>query len=126
MVLKKNIIKGISALCVILACFSCKKDNQLIDPTGESDKTIQNTSGTLGYNEEFEVWQVRHHIPGTHDSVDYYLITEMPDKKFTFEEGKQVSVSGFCYRIPRLILADKGIFYTAGVECYYIKVTDIK
>ena len=126
MIFKKNIIKGIFALCVILACFSCKKDNLLIDLTGESDKTIKNTPGTLGYSEDFKMWRVRHSIPGTIDSVDIYLITEMPDRKFTFEEGKQVSVSGFCYRISSQVLADKGIEYPAGIECFYIKVTDIK
>ena len=123
----KKVFKIITALCVILACVSCQKqDNILIDLTGESDKVVKNTSGTLYHNKELKKWAVRVYFPGTIDSVDNYIITEMPDTKFTFVEGKQVSVSGFCYHIQSQILADKGIYYPAGTEYYYIKVTDLK
>ena len=123
---KKNIIIGISVLCVIFLWFSCHKDKLLIDLSGEPDKVIENTSGTLSYSKEFKSWKVINPIPGTHDSIDVYLIVEMHDRKFPFEEGKQVLVSGLCYSIPYSILVDKGIEYPAGVECYYIKVTDLK
>ena len=117
-------------LCIILACTSCKKDDLLIDIKGEPDKVIEDVSGTLYYNKYFKMWEVRHFIPGTIDSVDLYLIAKMPYKKFKFEEGGQVFVSGLCYEIPHQILfdKDKGIysFYPAGVDFFYIKVTDLK
>ena len=102
---------------------SCEKF--LIDLSGEPDKVIENVLGALYYHKELKAWYVRHSIPGSIDSVDSYLIAEMPVRKFPFEEGKQVVISGFCYRIPDRILANKGVEYPAGEEYYYIKVTSI-
>ena len=97
----------------------------LVDLTRAPDKLIENTSGSLFYNKDLKRWAVRHSISGTIDSVDIYLIVESHDSMFAFEAGKQVFISGFCYRIPDRILADKKIFYPAGTECYYIKVTNL-
>ena len=143
----KKILKSISALCVICACFSCQSDEfsdefqdesqsgfsdeskneflKYIDMK-EPDMVIKNTSGTLFFHKELKMWYVSRPFPGTNDSHDNYLIAEKPNKNFLFEEGKQVSVSGFCYYIPRLILMDIDYFYPAGTEYYYIKVTDLK
>ena len=105
---------------------SCEKETKefLIDLSGEPDKVIENVPGTMFYHKELKAWYVRHSIPGSIDSVDNYLIAEMPVGQFPFEEGKQVVISGFCYRIPDRILADKGIDYPAGIEYYYIKVSN--
>ena len=131
-----NKIKYMTALCAITVCLSCQNANNEIDMDfndididlpEKPDKVIENTPGILYYrNDFFKGWYVKNSIPGTHDSIENYLIAEIPDKKFCFEEGKQVSVSGFCYEIPRFILFDKGIIYPAGIEFYYIKVTNIK
>ena len=122
------------ALCVILLCFSCKKDDIvpiLIDITGEPDMVIENVTGRLYYNKDFKMWLVNYGIPGTHDSVDHYVIVEMPDGKFSFEEGKKATVSGLCYKIPNSVYFDflekrYGVVrYVAGTTYYYIKVTDL-
>ena len=116
------------ALCVMLAYFSCKKDNGfIIDITGEPDRVIENVSGILCYNNAFKTWMVSYHIPGTIDSVEEYVIAEMPESKFPFEEGKQVTVSGYCYKIPKDIVVEKnkGMDFIAGTTHYYIKVTDL-
>jgi hypothetical protein len=77
-------------------------------------------------NLEFKGWAVRHSIPGSIDSVDFYLIIEMHSNNFRFEHRKEVLVSGYCYHIPKDKLRKKGIEYPAGTEWYYILVTDIK
>ena len=122
----KMIIKSIFVLCVIFACSSSPKDELLTDLSCEPDKVIKNITGTLYYDNAFKLWSVSNPIPGTHDSVEIYKIVEMPNMKFPLEEGKQVSISGFCYLIPYRILFDKGLEYPAGIEIYYIKVTDLK
>ena len=50
---KKNTIKGISALCVILACFSCQKENN-----GEGPISLEGTTWKLAgivENKKFKV-----------------------------------------------------------------------
>jgi len=121
----KKIFKETTVLCALLACFSCQKEETLIGLTGKPDKVIENVSGRLSYLKELEIWVVTYYIPETIDSAESYLIVKMPDRKFPFEESKQVLVSGSCYKIPRQRLADKGIFYPAGEEYYYIKVTKL-
>jgi len=130
----KKLIKRITVLCALLACFSCQKevflidiiDTFLIELSGKPDKVIKNTHGNLYYDPVLNVWGIIYGIPGTHDSADIYIIAKMPDRKFSFEERKEVMVSGSCYRIPWQKLAEKGRELLAGTECYYIEVTNIK
>ena len=122
-----KLIKHMTALCAIITCFSCQKDKPLIDLSGEPDKVIENAPGTLHYNKDVKGWYISNSIPGTIDSMDNYLIAEMPDKKFPFEEGKQVLFSGFCYHVPRYIFDyNRDIYGLGGVEWYYIKITYLK
>ena len=133
----------ILVLCIILTCFSCKKDDEdayetiLIDITGEPDKVIENVTGTLYYDKAFKMWEVYDHFLDT-IYAGVYLIVEMPDSNFSFNEGKEVTVSGLCYEIPLDIYLDfrskrnsgKGyIQYSllaAPTKHFYIKVTDLK
>jgi hypothetical protein len=45
------------------------------DVTGESTH-VTDLSGTLSYYPDYQMWGVRHTIPGTIDSVDLYLIKD--------------------------------------------------
>jgi hypothetical protein len=110
------------ALCILLGCFSCKK-HLLIDITGEPDKVIQDASGKLYYHKKLKMWYVEHAVPGSIDSADCYLITNLPS---TFKEGKSVSISGLCYYIPHNLYPHVYYGQTAGVNFFYIKVTNIK
>ena len=133
---KNILILQIIALSFIFSFYSCNSDEKtgnqddsfnfedyisLTDP----DKVIENESGTLCYYKELNTWAISVYIPATIDCMDIYFVVGIHDVKFLFEEGKDVSISGFCYRIPRSILSDNGIVYPAGVECYCIKVTDL-
>ena len=128
--MKKN--KNMAALCVIIIIFiSCKNDMDFkaldIDLSEKPDKVIENTPGRLFYSKDIKGWYISSRIPGTIDSIDSYIIAEIPDKKFSFEEGKQVSVSGFCYHIPRdKFDYNKDLYGLGGVEWYYIKITYLK
>ena len=136
----KNVFKLISVLCVIFSCISCQSNDLTITDEFQTtdevleyiamttpDKVIENTPGILNYHKEIKMWSISHSIAGTIDSVDKYLIAEMPNNKFSFEEGKQVTVSGFCYKIPTDILLDfainKDMVFPAGTELYYIKIS---
>ena len=121
-------IKYMLAFCALTVCFSCQNANNDIN-IDLPDKVIKNMPGTLRYNkdeEEIKGWYISSPIPGTIDSIDCYLIAEISDKEIQFEEGKQVLVSGFCYHIPGHIFADKDLYGLAGLEWYYIKITDLK
>ena len=125
----KNICKIISALYLILACFACEK--LLVDISGEPDMVVENRLGLLHFfDDDYKKWGVRYHYPDTHDNVDWYIIVDMNDRNFPFSELKEdwteVSVSGFCYRIPDNILHEKGIPLLGGMKHYYIKVTELK
>ena len=120
-----------TVLYAIITCFSCNSIDMdfksiEIDLPDTPDKVIENTSGTLYYGKNVKGWYISSSIQGTIDSKDCYLITEIPDKKFQFVDGKQVLVSGFCYHIPWDAFADKDIYGLGGLEWYYIKVTDLK
>ena len=107
------------ALCVILLCVSCKKDEK-------PDKVIENVSGTLHYREEFKMWYVIYGIPGSVDAHEIYFILKMPGIKFPFEEYKQVTISGYCYKVPESDLEKISHDFLMGTEYYYIKITDLK
>ena len=112
-----------AALFAFSACLSCKD----IDLPEKPDKVIENAPGTLYYSKDIKRWCIRRPFPGTIDSVDNYIIVKIPDKKFHFEEGKEVFVSGFCYYIPfDEFKYNKDLYGLGGLEWYYIKVTDIK
>ena len=124
--------KGILiVLCVILLCFSCKKDkivfgNNITEPP---DKEIENISGQLYYFKEFRMWQIIYSVPETEDSQEAYLIIEMPDSNFPFKEkeNEQVTISGYCYKVPQSDIDKSGMkYHIAGLTYYYIKVTDLK
>ena len=128
----KNVIICISILFIILSCFSCNnEDIDLIDEyhkqitTTNPDKIIGYTIGTLHYSEEAKMWVVFHHTSGTQDSVDQYLIVEMPDSELVFEEGKEVIVRGFCYRVSPHLLKTTARYSMAETAFYFIKVFDI-
>jgi hypothetical protein len=101
----------------------CEEEDSITDK--DPDKIIESTSGVLHYHEGMKMWSVHHVIPGTIDSVEIYLMTEIPDVKFSFDEGKQVSLSGSCYKIAPQELLDLAIAAPAGTELYYIKVTNL-
>ena len=138
MILIKKTIKSIAVLCVIIVGFSCQseEDFSVIDEyqthiatTTEPYKIIKNMPGILYYHKQLQVWSVSHFIDGTIDSADNYLIVDMPEVAFSFEEGKEVSVSGPCYKIPSQTLIDlankKQISFPVGTESFYLKVTDL-
>jgi len=121
----KRKLKGVSiALCIVLGCFSCQKDNLLINISGEPDKVIESTFGTLYYHKKLKMWCVNHYVPGTIDANDRYLIVGISEKNI-FKEGKQVLVSGLCYFIPPQVCRHLYYDHLAGVAFYYIKVTNI-
>lgn len=141
MKLKGNIIKCISIFCVIIAFFSCKNDDnlnitddksehQMYIEIKEPDKIIEDMEGTLRYEEKLKLWSVNHFISGTIDSAEKCLIVDTPNNKFSYEEEKQVRVSGFCYKIPADIILDlatrNDIVFPAGMELYYIEITNLK
>ena len=124
-------IKQMTVLCAVIAFFACKNNDQDfkifdMDFPDNPDKVIEKTPGRLFYGENVNGWFISSPIPGTIDSKDCYLIAEIPDKKFPFEEGKQVLVSGLCYHIPKDAFADKDVYGLGGIEWYYIKITDLK
>ena len=133
----KNIIKSIFVLCVIVVGFSCQNEEefsftdeyQKYITTAQPDKIIVNMSGILHYYQGLDIWSISHFFDGTIDAADNYLIVEMPDVTYSFEEGKEVSVSGVCYKMPSQTLLDlakkKDITFPAGMESYYIKVTEL-
>ena len=106
-------------MCVILVCFSCKKEEK---PIGTPDKVIENITGSLWYYEELKMWTVRYHIQGTIDAAEEYLFSGMPQ---TFKEGRQVTISGYCYEIPKYIIIKSGVDMFGGTTYYYIKITDL-
>ena len=129
--MKTNIFAIMS--CLFLFCFSCENETILDDfsknLTEEPDKVIENVSGTLEYYKEMEMWGISYHIPETIDAIDIYLIGENPDKDFKYEKGKQVTLSGNCYKLPYNIVhyyvTEKGMsVHPAGTDFYYIKITD--
>ena len=120
-----------TALYAIITCFSCQNNNMDfknldIDLPDNPDKVIENTPGTLYYSNDIKGWYVSSSIPETIDAIDRYLIIEVPDKKFPFQTGKQVLVSGLCYNIPSHVLIDKNMYSLGGIDWYYIKITDLK
>lgn len=121
-------MKHIAFISILLSplCFGCDGENSTAI-TGDPDKTVENTSGTLHYYDAIKMWGVYYIIPGTIDSGEIYLITEMPDNKFSFEEGKQVLMSGSCYKISSREVLDltTNITFPAGIDLYYIKVTNL-
>ena len=138
-----NKIKYISIYCAILAFFSCenednfkitdnKNEHQMYIEIREPDKKIEDMIGTLRYDEKLKLWTVNHFIFGTIDSIEKYLIVDIANNKFnkfSFEEEKQVRVSGFCYKITADIILDlakkNDIVFSAGMELYYIEITNI-
>jgi hypothetical protein len=121
--------------CMLFMVFlSCDKQNDSAELVGEntteSNKVIENISGTLRYYEEVNMWSIIHFIPGTIDSEEIYLIRDIPNNEFSFEEGKRVFVSGLCYKISDQEVLDltinKKIVFHAGIDdLYYINVTDL-
>jgi hypothetical protein len=89
---------------------------QLPTEMGEPDMTIENVTGRLHYYDEIKMWGIEYGYPGSIDSVDIYLIKEGKDY---FEEGKEVTVSGFCYRTEGPLPAIGGLTY------YYIVITKL-
>jgi hypothetical protein len=89
---------------------------QLPTEMGEPDMTIENRTGRLHYYDEIKMWGIEYGYPGSIDSVDIYLIKEGKDY---FEEGKEVTVSGFCYRTEGPLPAIGGLTY------YYIVITNL-
>jgi hypothetical protein len=89
---------------------------QLPTEPGEPDMTIENRTGRLHYSDELKMWEIQYGYPGSIDSVDIYLIKEGKDY---FEEGKEVTVSGFCYRTEVPLPAIGGMTY------YYIVITNL-
>ena len=137
--MKRNkIIKRFIFMCVLLACFSCNSDEiiNLSDDTNEiqnfitntkPDKIIENSFGTLYYNKELKIWIILPHSSEIlNDPSEYYLIVDMENNNFSFEEMVEVSISGFCYQVPKSILLDwainKGFAFTAGADVFFIKV----
>ena len=133
-------IKFISIFCAIIALFSCKNEDnfkitddknehQMYIEINEPDKIIEDLIGTLRYDEKLNLWTVNHFISGTIDSIERYLIVDMANNKFSFEEEKQVRVSGFCYKIPADIILDlavkNDVVFPAGMELYYIEITNM-
>jgi hypothetical protein len=89
---------------------------QLPTEMGEPDMTIENVTGRLHYSSELKMWEIQYYYPGSIDSVDIYLIKEGKDY---FEEGKEVTVSGFCY------LTEVPLPAIGGMTYYYIIITNL-
>ena len=120
---------AVLALFIVLACFSCKKDDVglLIDITGEPDMVIENRLGKLYYEKRLNMIGIDIFPPPGEIRIDggeYHMIVEMP-YNLPIKKGEQVSVSGLCYRIPPLKYRNYIKDEIAGNTYYYIKVTNI-
>ena len=96
----------------------------------EPDRIIEKVSGKLSYNKELQKWVFwPHHPEVVNDLPECYVIIDMSDNHFSFEENKKVLLSGSCYKIPMDTLLDwvinKGYAVMGGLENFYIQLTDL-